>query len=63
LELNEALGNRFSYEIYSIDGKNILKGQMNENPSIKVETLESGMCFLAISFNENYRQTLKFLKQ
>lgn len=63
LDISDALGNGFDYEIFSIDGKNILKAKLNDKHSINVETLDSGMYFLMISSENNYKQTLKFIKE
>ena len=63
LNVPQSLGNRFSYSIFTIEGKQIAKGKLSENYVINVEGLNSGMYFLAITSNHNYRQTLKFVKQ
>lgn len=63
LEFNKVFENIFSYQIYSIDGKQIMKSSVLENKLINVEKLNSGLYFLVISSEDNFKQTLKFIKE
>jgi len=63
LQLSENLGNEFSYKIYSIDGKLIKGGNLNNSNEINVESLNSGFYFLDIINNSGFRHQLKFIKR
>ncbi|MCK7591119.1 T9SS type A sorting domain-containing protein [Subsaxibacter sp. CAU 1640] len=63
LKFVENLGNVFNYKIYSIDGKLIKSGNLNDSNDINVEDLNSGLYFLDIIDKSAYRQQLKFIKK
>lgn len=63
LESNEALRTNLNYQIYSIDGKLVLRNKLLNTNSIDVNKLNSGLYFLVISSENNFKQTFKFAKQ
>ena len=49
-------------QVYSIDGKRILEQKIYSERSINVVQLNSGLYFLVVSSDGNFKQTLKFIK-
>ncbi|MEY8848933.1 T9SS type A sorting domain-containing protein [Psychroserpens sp. XS_ASV72] len=50
-----------NYQIYSLDGKLVKENQLSSE-TIDVENLSSGLYFIRLS-NNNYQQTIKFIKE
>lgn len=50
------------FRIYSISGKKIIQSKLNEEKTINVNKLESGVYFISI-FNNSSQNTIKFIKK
>ncbi|MCA0349482.1 MAG: T9SS type A sorting domain-containing protein [Bacteroidetes bacterium] len=52
----------FEYILYSLDGKNILKGKINQNQQINIEPLAIGTYILSLKDNNGVSKNIKLLK-
>ena len=54
---------KFNYQLYSLDGKLISIGLINDQENIDVAHLVQGIYFVTIGTTNNQKQTFKFLKE
>lgn len=63
LIISESLDDQIKYQIVTIDGKQITGQTVLQSDMINVDNLSSGIYFIMMSSDSNFRQTLKFIKK